>query len=553
MLRLFRQFSTPGGIPSHVSAPTPGSIHEGGELGYALGARVRRRVRQPRPDRGVRDRRRRSRDRSARGIVEGRALPQPEARRRGAPDPPSERLKDLRPDRARAHERRGRASACSRSRLRRGVRRGRRPRDDASSSSPATLDDAHTKIREIQATPAQARRAPAGLRSCCARPKDGPALSRRRRAGGGHLPLASGAALERAGQRRAPRNARRLDAQLRARRPLRRERHLLAELKALAPEGDRRMGANPHANGGKVLRAARHARVRRVRGRRPKPGTVRHESTRKLGELMRDIYVRNPDELPAVLPRRDELEPARRGLRGRQPLPRWTRSSRRRPPLARRPGDGGAERAQLRGLARGLCADRPPRPLRDLRGVRDGRRVDGGAAREVARDVPHLPWRAPIPSLNVLLTSTCWRNDHNGFSHQGPGFIDTMHVEAGHRRPRVPAARRELPPVGRRPLLPQPRLREPASSSTSSPSCSGSISTQRDEHCARGASIWDWASSDDPTAIPTSCSRARVTSRRWRRSPRRGSSASSSRPEGAGRERRRPHGARSRGRCTRTA
>ena len=71
--RLFRQFSTPGGIPSHVSVPTPGSIHEGGELGYALVHAVRRRLRQPRSDRRVRGRRRRGRDRAARGLVEGRS------------------------------------------------------------------------------------------------------------------------------------------------------------------------------------------------------------------------------------------------------------------------------------------------------------------------------------------------------------------------------------------------------------------------------------------------------------------------------------------------
>ncbi len=74
-----------------------------------------------------------------------------------------------------------------------------------------------------------------------------------------------------------------------------------------------------------------------------------------------------------------------------------------------------------------------------------------------------LEWRAPVPSLNVLLTSTCWRNDHNGFSHQGPGFIDTMLSDARRRRPRVPAARCELPAVGGRPLLPEQRLREHAS------------------------------------------------------------------------------------------
>ncbi len=68
---------------------------------------------------------------------------------------------------------------------------------------------------------------------------------------------------------------------------------------------------------------------------------------------------------------------------------------------------------------------------------------------------------APVASLNVLLTSTCWRNDHNGFSHQGPGLIDTMISLRGERRPRLPAARRQLPARGRRALPAQPRLRQP--------------------------------------------------------------------------------------------
>ena len=75
--RLFRQFSFPGGIPSHAAPETPGSIHEGGELGYALVARVRRRVRQPRPARRVRRRRRRGRDRAARRELALEQVPQP--------------------------------------------------------------------------------------------------------------------------------------------------------------------------------------------------------------------------------------------------------------------------------------------------------------------------------------------------------------------------------------------------------------------------------------------------------------------------------------------
>ena len=77
MRRLFRQFSFPGGIPSHVAPETPGSIHEGGELGLLAVARLRRGVRQPRPDRRLRDRRRRGRDRAAGGELALEQVPRP--------------------------------------------------------------------------------------------------------------------------------------------------------------------------------------------------------------------------------------------------------------------------------------------------------------------------------------------------------------------------------------------------------------------------------------------------------------------------------------------
>ena len=82
-------------------------------------------------------------------------------------------------------------------------------------------------------------------------------------------------------------------------------------------------------------------------------------------------------------------------------------------------------RAPLPGLARGLPADRPARPLLLLRGLHPHRRLDVQPAREVARRPrASSPWRRPIASLNYLLTSHVWRQDHNGFTHQDPGFID---------------------------------------------------------------------------------------------------------------------------------
>ena len=77
------------------------------------------------------------------------------------------------------------------------------------------------------------------------------------------------------------------------------------------------------------------------------------------------------------------------------------------------------------------------------------------------QEARELPWRAPVPSLNILLTSTCWRNDHNGFSHQGPGLIDVMLSKRG------TVARIYLPPDANTLLsvadhcLQQPQLRQP--------------------------------------------------------------------------------------------
>ena len=97
----------------------------------------------------------------------------------------------------------------------------------------------------------------------------------------------------------------------------------------------------------------------------------------------------------------------------------------RRPPVSRRPRDGGAERAPLPGLARGLSAHRPARAVQLLRGVHPHRRLDVQPARQVAEDLPRRSRGAGrFASLNYLLTSHVWRQDHNGSSHQDPGFID---------------------------------------------------------------------------------------------------------------------------------
>ena len=137
--QLFRQFSFPGGIPSHVAPETPGSIHEGGELGYALQPRVRRRVRQPGPRRLRGRRRRRGRDRPARHELALEQVPQPGDGRRRPADPPPQRLQDRQPDGARPDPARGADGADGGLRPHALLRRGRRPAD-VHQQLAATLD-----------------------------------------------------------------------------------------------------------------------------------------------------------------------------------------------------------------------------------------------------------------------------------------------------------------------------------------------------------------------------------------------------------------------------
>ena len=166
---------------------------------------------------------------------------------------------------------------------------------------------------------------------------------------------------------------------------------LVPELAALPPKSYRRMSANPHANGGLLLRDLRPARLPRVRRRRADdPARRSAEATRVLGAFLRDVIdaatrttfrLFGPDEtasnrLGAV------FEVTDRALDGRDP-------AHRRAPRARRPGHGGAVGAPLPGLAGGLPADRPARPVQLLRGVHPHRRLDVQPAREVAEG--HAP------------------------------------------------------------------------------------------------------------------------------------------------------------------
>ena len=137
---------------------------------------------------------------------------------------------------------------------------------------------------------------------------------------------------------------------------------------------------------------------------------------------------------------------------------------------------------------------------------------DDGAALQVAPGGrTSYRWRAKVPSLNILLTSTAWRNDHNGFSHQGPGLIQTVINARAARCRGSTSTGRQLPSLRCRSLLPLEELRQPRRDRQAAAAAVADDGRGRRALRAR-AGIWDWAGTDDGTAIPTSCSPARATS-----------------------------------------
>src|SRR5918996_207188 len=158
---------------------------------------------------------------------------------------------------------------------------------------------------------------------------------------------------------------------------------LVPELRALAPEGDRRMGANPHANGGLLLRDLRLPDFRDYAVDVPRPGGATGEATRVMGAFLRDVARLNEEARNFRLFAPDELASNRLDAVFEVTDRAWnaerleTDDHR-----ARGPGDGDPQRAHLPGLARGVPADRPLRAVRDLRGVRPRGGLDVQPARE---------------------------------------------------------------------------------------------------------------------------------------------------------------------------
>lgn len=418
MLRLFRQFSTPGGIPSHVSVPTPGSIHEGGELGYVLTHAFGAAFDNPKMLAvavvGDGESETASLAASWKSIdfmnpaQDGMVLPVVHINGYKIANP--------------THD--GRTPDARLQAFFTGL--GYEPYlvagDDPARMHQAfatTLDHCLDRLQARRAWPVILLRSPKGWTG----PKAWHGLPIEGTFRAHQVPLA--AVRSDASQLAA------LEAWMHSYRPEELfDAHGVpaADILAQTPKGDRRMGSNPHANGGRLLKPLRLPPWRAQAISVPKPATERHESTRQLGRWLRDLFAahepdRNfrlfcPDELASnrlddvlqvtarrfdlpIIPIDDHLAPDGRVLEV----------------LSENLCEGWLEGYLLSGR-HGLFATYEAFAM-----VAASMIVQHSKWLEAARA---LPWRAPIASLNLLLTSTCWRNDHNGFSHQGPGLIDIV-------------------------------------------------------------------------------------------------------------------------------
>ncbi|HYL27463.1 MAG TPA: phosphoketolase family protein [Candidatus Nitrosotalea sp.] len=269
----------------------------------------------------------------------------------------------------------------------------------------------------------------------------------------------------------------------------------IAELQALAPRGDRRMGANPSVNGGRVLDALDLPDFADYALDVPAPGVVTAEAPRQLGEFLRDVMTRNPKNFRLFCPDETDsnrlsavfdattrcfLEPTvsiddRLGPDGRVMEI-----------LSEHACEGWLEGYILTGR-HGLFAS-----YEAFAQVVDSMLTQHAKWLEESKE---YPWRKPLASLNVFLTSHCWRNDHNGFSHQAPGFVDNALA----RRSEV--IRVYYPPDANCLLSVMDHCLR-SRNYVNIVTCGKQLELQwldmerARDHCSRGASIWNFATND---------------------------------------------------------
>ena len=271
---------------------------------------------------------------------------------------------------------------------------------------------------------------------------------------------------------------------------------LVPELAALAPVGERRMSANPHANGGALLRELVLPDFRDYAVTVDAPATGMSEATRVLGGFLRDIVARNPQTFRLFGP--DETASNRLGdvfsVTGRT----WLAEV--------EDGDEGLapDGRVMEVLSEHLCQGWLEGYLLTGRHglfncyeafihIVDSMFNQHAKWLKTTRDIP---WRRPIASLNYLLSSHVWRQDHNGFSHQDPGFIDhVVNKKAEVIRVYLPPDANTLLSVADHCLRSRNYVNVIVAGKQ--PALDYLSIDDAIVHCTRGLGIWEWASSDD--------------------------------------------------------
>jgi len=500
MLRLFRQFSWPGGVPSHAGPQTPGSIHEGGELGYSLSHAFGAAMDNP--------------DLLVVCVVgDGESETGPLAaswqsnkflnpERDGAVLP----ILHLNGYKIAGPTVLGRTEDRELKSLFSGLGydvhfiEGDDPYK-VHKSMAAMLEKVHNKIRQIQED--------ARTNGFSGRP-NWPMIILRTPKGWTGPKFVDGLPVEgtfRAHQvpvanvRENPEHLKILDEWMRSYKPEKlfdKSGRLIPELAELAPEGERRMGANPHANGGKLIVALDLPDFTDYALDINEPGTRIGESTRELGKFLRDVFIKNEDQRNFRIFCPDETNSNRLNavfeVTNRCSVGKIIDIDDHIAPDGR----------VMEVLSEHMCEGW-------LEGyILTGRHGIFPCYEAFATIVDsmlnqhskwlkmcgEIPWRVSVSSLNYLLTSHAWRQDHNGYSHQGPGFIDSvLSKKSSVVRVYFPPDANCLLSVADHCLRSRGYVNLIVAGKQ--PELQWLDMDSAREHCSRGSSVWEWASNDD--------------------------------------------------------
>jgi len=497
MKLLFRQFSFPGGIPSHVAPEVPGSIHEGGELGYALvhafGAAfdnpdlvVACVIGDGEAETGALAASWHS-NKFLNPVVDGAVLPILHLNGYKIHNPtvfariPREELESLlvgygwKPyfvegsDPARMHQMMARTMDAVISEIQ-GIQREARTHG----------------LKGRPRWPMIVLRSPKGWTG----PEEVDGLKVEDYWRSHQVPFA---------EMDKPEHVQLLEAWMKSYRPeelFDEDGHLIPELRELAPTGNRRMGANPHANGGLLTHDLKLPDFRAYAVKVEKPGTGLSEATKVMGRFLRDVIVKNPKNFRLFGP--DETASNRLGAVFESTDRTWMAEilpyddhlapdGRVMEVLSEQMCQGWLEAYNLTGRHGFFSCYEAFIHIIDSMFNQHAKWLETSS---------RIEWRAKVPSLNYLLTSHVWRQDHNGFSHQDPGFIDlVVNKKAEVIRVYFPPDANCLLSVTDHCLRSRQYVNVVVAGKQ--PALQYLDMDAAIKHCTKGIGIWEWASNDE--------------------------------------------------------